>query len=390
MTRLRPADPRTRKKWLFRMVAMLLSCALLLLGAEVTLRILGWGKPYYRFDPQIGYTIAPNRTFKLPVGEEGGSRMLRSNSLGLRDVEHAYEKPSGTWRVLVLGDSFCEAQQVDLEQTFFRVLQQRLDREIGDRRYEIINGGVSGFGTDRELLFYRHQGRRYAPDQVLLLFVFNDVRNNYRPMQLRMYGDRNEPYFVLGNNGLTLENFPARMGTWANLRRIVNDNLYLYYQVWKITRGRELSQRSVDADRGIPFDFHVFEASDDPEWDRAWATTRALIAELDREVRADGATLTIVGVTNDLQIHEDHRESLMETYPAMRDLAWDWPKPNRIVGAIAAELGIDFVDLLEPFRAATESDPTRKLHTLGGHWNADGHRLCADLLFEHLSGGALR
>jgi hypothetical protein len=52
---------------------------------------------------------------------------VTTNSVGLRDVEHALSKPPGTYRIVVLGDSLSEAIQVDREKTFWAELQRELE-----------------------------------------------------------------------------------------------------------------------------------------------------------------------------------------------------------------------------------------------------------------------
>ena len=40
---------------------------------------------------------------------------------------------------------------------------------------EVINGGTAGYSTDQEYLFYRDEGRKYAPDVVVLFVYQNDI-----------------------------------------------------------------------------------------------------------------------------------------------------------------------------------------------------------------------
>ncbi len=377
-----------KRKLLFPLIGLCIGCLVVFLLGELTLRVLGWGPPYYTFDADVGYVIRPDSAFQVEAGAEGGTRTIRSNSQGLRDVDHAYEKPAGVNRVLILGDSFCEALQVDLEDTFFRILQDKLDRTAGGARYEVINTGVSGYGTDKELLFYRHEGRKYKPDVVALFFVFNDVRNNDRDLQLKNYGDRNEPYFRLEHGGLRLLNYPAHRGSDARFRQLLRDNFYTYEFVWKLVKGAELSRRAIDQERKMPFDYTIYERPEPPEWEPAWAITAALLREVKSETERDGARFLVVGVTNDLQIHPDHRERMMNEYPSMREQRWDWNVVSDRLAAICRDSGIEYLDLAPAFRERAEEHPSDHLHSFGGHWTASGHALCADVLYAWLETNA--
>src|SRR5690606_3914579 len=106
--------------------------------------------------------------FRVPV---------RINSHGLRDRERSLEKPAGSRRVLVVGDSHVEALQVELEDAIGPQLEQRLRASLGT--VEVVSAGVSGYGTAGELLLFRSLGWRFEPDLVVLAFYpGNDVKNN--------------------------------------------------------------------------------------------------------------------------------------------------------------------------------------------------------------------
>jgi hypothetical protein len=114
--------------------------------------------------------------------------------------------------------------------------------------------------------------------------------------------------------------------------------------------------------------------------------TAKLIGQLNDDVRKDGARLIVVAVTNDFQVHTDHLERMQAARPAMTDMDWDWLRPNKILREITAEQGIEFIDLVDEFRATAKRESRKYLHTFAGHWTAEGHALCARILFEHLAG----
>ncbi|MFC1836175.1 hypothetical protein ACFL2Q_15885 [Thermodesulfobacteriota bacterium] len=78
-------------------------------------RLIELRKPH----PERGWTLAPD--LKTLWSDRDYYLIVTTNSKGLRDVEHEYVAKSGTVRVLVLGDSFMEALQVDLSKSMPRV-----------------------------------------------------------------------------------------------------------------------------------------------------------------------------------------------------------------------------------------------------------------------------
>jgi hypothetical protein len=88
-----------------------------------------------------------------------------TNSHGFRDLERSLEKPRGTTRIALLGDSFIEAVQVPLAHTAGPRLEQRL-RERGP--YEVLNFGISNYGIGQYLLVWEAYARRFSPDSVVV------------------------------------------------------------------------------------------------------------------------------------------------------------------------------------------------------------------------------
>jgi hypothetical protein len=85
-----------------------------------------------------------------------------------------YAKPAGTFRVLLLGDSYLEGYTVPLQDRVAEVAQRLLPN------VQIVSLGTGGYSTDQELLWLRSEGERYAPDLVVVLFCVNDVWYNNR------------------------------------------------------------------------------------------------------------------------------------------------------------------------------------------------------------------
>ena len=117
----------------------------------------------YLYDKRLGWRNIPN----WQATTHG--HKLTINSLGMRGREHSVVKPRGTKRILVLGSSFTWGFGVADDEVFSELLEDKL-ANFGHARYEVLNTGVSGWGTDQALLFLADEGFQYAPDLVVLSF----------------------------------------------------------------------------------------------------------------------------------------------------------------------------------------------------------------------------
>ena len=179
------AAPPARRSWLRDLALLVLSVALALGCAEAVIRLFFKDAiylfPRYHTDYSYGkYRIRglrPNLVYQHTSAD--GTWRHRTNARGFsnaRDI--AYEKPAGTFRVLTLGDSHTQGNEVRQEQTYASVLERALSRN--GKKAEVINAGVSGFGTAEELVLLENEGIRYRPDAVVLGFFANDFDDNLK------------------------------------------------------------------------------------------------------------------------------------------------------------------------------------------------------------------
>lgn len=376
------------KKIGLRIGALTLGLVAALLLLEMVARIFNLGGGYFfRQHPYIGFLHIPNRVGWFANEGEGRRIKININSQGLRDREYSMQKPAGVKRLLILGDSYAEAFQVELEDSFQEILETRLNAHPGKYRYEVINGGVAGFGTDNELLFYRHLGRRYAPDVVILAFVANDVRENSYGFEMRAKGSLREPYFVLENGTLVPMNYPFER-KFAYARMLLVENLQSFYFIWHTLERRRLNERAVNPKNGMPVQFGIYSSAYDQDWEKAWQLTKALIDQVKKEVAADGAKFMVMNTTQSVQIYPEHHEWFMENIPAMKKQEWDLLKPNKILMGFCEEKQIPCLDLLPIFIEQARMN-LAALQNRGGHWNKAGQHLAAISLHDFIEKHAL-
>jgi hypothetical protein len=375
------------RRILYGLIASIVSLAGTLIVIEVTLRILGVGNdPYVRPHPWTGWVLAPGLRMSIQSEDPAlGKRIeLRTDSLGLRDVERAVEKPAGLVRVLFLGDSYVMAHHVPPESALARRLERALDGR-GGRRVEVWNCGVEGYSTSQELLYLQHVAARFHPDLVVLgFFVGNDVVDQVPELATSLRG---RPFFRLGERGLTLDrghvNFRTRTLDWLRTHTRLFD--------WANARRRVMlmslrHQRAAgDIRGGLPPPLEIYAEHPDPPWDRAWEITERLIVATRAEARRQGAGFLLVAFPSGVQEHEHARA----TSPGWRDwrsrtgIALDMPE--RRLTRLCAEKDIAFLPLLPAFREH-EAETGQPLHVLWtGHLNSAGHALAARLVAARIA-----
>jgi hypothetical protein len=366
---------------------VLAKCALvgasLLVGlflVELGVRFLGLYKfPAHNFverHSKLGWSHVPNKEGWYDV--EGQRIDVRINSKGLRDREYSYEKPKGVFRILVLGDSFAEAFQVPLADSFSEVLEKALNQT--GAKFEVINAGFAGVGTDYELLFFRHEGYRYDPDLVLLAFFGNDIYDNFRSKNLLKDRTASIAYEEVGLVSY-VKGFLAQNSCAYNYLAYVLSRHMPTASTLLMKLGL-LSSAPIDDTKGEDLlQLMVFAGEYGPKWKKAWDVTRVLISQLEQETEARGSDLAVFCIPYIDQVYESVWQSRL-TSPGLKEREWDLEKPERLLAGFLEDNSIPFLELLSQFREA--AGRMQLYYPKDGHWNARGHHLAANLIFDWL------
>ena len=153
-----PVDVKTL---IFKTAAIVLSVSFFLLGLEIFVRIFNLAQPRLgQQDPVFGASYIPGQS---AVNEFGVK--IEIGRHGFRGPTPALEKSAGTFRVVLLGDSFLHARAIPYEQVFHGLLNQRF--QAGGRPIEVINMGVEGYCTVEEYLVYHHLAKKYRPESAI-------------------------------------------------------------------------------------------------------------------------------------------------------------------------------------------------------------------------------
>lgn len=407
----------SRKKKFFVKFSILLTGLLIgLFVTEIALRIINYSFPtFYSPDEYRGYVLTPE--IEGWYRKEGES-FVRINSDGLRDLEHAKQKPANTLRIAVIGDSYAEAFQVPLESAFWKLAENSLKScsKLNGQTVEVINFGVSGYGTAQELITLQQKVFEYSPDVVLLAVTTNnDVSDNLRALKKT----DEIPYFVYRGDRLVLDDSfrtnnafqwrvskISRLGTWFrdNLRvvQLVHHAQYALKNYFAKRRAQtpapapaqQVSNQTPPAEAApnkpiraedIGVDNMIYREPADANWLEAWRVTEGLMTEMRRETESKGARFVVFTLSNGIQVFPEAapRRAFLERIGAS-DIFY----PDRRIKSLGEREKFTVFNLAPELQTYAEQNKVY-LHGFGadignGHWNPEGHRIAGELVAKKL------
>ena len=196
---------------------ILLSCFAVvwsLLAAEAYLRVFAPVGMLPRFIEEGEHGIRRNIPGERYVHSSAEYRVDFSiNSQGIRDPrEFETPKADDVLRIVLLGDSFAMGYGVSYEDSVPARLERALSARYA-RPVEVVNLGVSGFGTAEELIVLENEGLSFEPDLVIAYWHASDPRDNVRSQLYELAGDvlvrANDTYLPAVAIRTWLFSFPA-------------------------------------------------------------------------------------------------------------------------------------------------------------------------------------
>ncbi len=377
-------------RWTLGIATVLIACVVSVAFVEIGMRLVGLTFPVFDvYDDVQGVKLMPGQSGWY---RKEGEAFLEINSLGYRDDEYELAPPPGTFRIAVLGDSFTEARQMPLEETYWHRLGEALSAcpALEGKDVEVLNFGIGGYSTTQSLLAYETDARRFQPDLVLLgFFSGNDIRENSRALSVgKTDWKMHRPFHVLDNGELTLTP-PAPLPVWkqivytgvqnSRVLELVNE-VRRYRSARKKRENREESSGGVEAGIETAVYLPLDGADVDPDLVEAWGLTARLLNEIHRKAAADGAAFMVATIPTSIQTHPttDYREKLVAEL-GVDDLLF----PDRQLAAFGDRDGYAVIPLVQAMQAEAGD---RHFHGFAntafgyGHLNPVGHGVMAELL----------
>ncbi|MBI1849372.1 MAG: hypothetical protein HYR85_03405 [Planctomycetes bacterium] len=375
------APPRRRTRVVRRLFFSLVVFLAVPAIAEIALRI-AWpglgsslGDRVYEPDDELGFRPTPNArgTFSNGVA-------FSLNSRGFRGHDVASPKPPGTWRVLVLGDSFTFGKGVADGESFPEVLEVRLRERLAGQPIDVVDAGVNGYGTDQQAALLRRVGRALEPDVVALgFYVGNDFSDNLARGELTAF----DGYLFRSGSVWMRDSFLGRLYLRTKIA---------FKRLYFVNALQSFGSEMRPVERGSPYCLALVEREANALWslrmggsprsmsDEQVAVTRRLIADVSAQARAIGARFVVVALPDPMQIEPELLRTALRRSGDHED-ALDLSRPQSLLADIARDLGAKFVDARG---AMPEHDTGRYFLPCDTHFNRAGHAAVAAFLADEL------
>lgn len=308
-------------------------------AAEIGVRAFDPQPAYlYRFSPTTRYEPIPGARFTYR--REEFAVPITYNSFGMRDRERTIESASGALRIALLGDSFAEAKEVPFDSTLAQALERCLAASGDGRRVEVLNFGVSGFGTVASAIRFETLAQRFRPDVTIYLFVHNDPEDNVaNDARLYTLDDSQLRFRTTHLHGA--KRFAREFVDWS--KRHLHSYRFLRFRLDRLKSARQEERSAGAAGAGGS------ESRDDDPSAPGWRVARLALERLRDRVAENGGALVVVQATT--------------TGDAM----------TRTLAATCEGLGIPLIDVVPAL--AADAGPVS--YRFDGHWRSRGHDVAA-------------
>ncbi|EDN71082.1 Lipolytic enzyme, G-D-S-L [Beggiatoa sp. PS] len=311
--------------------------------------------PLTNFYENVGVHSGPNQEGIYRKGSEIAAK-YRINEQGWNSIHKAYVTEKNTPRIIVIGDSYVDALQVDVDKSFVSVMGNELDHFLP---IEVFGMGFYSSPLSQYLSVMR-DAIRYSPDLIIVSLIHNDfdeslVKNQDQPYFLQFEKINNE--FIPRKPQDTLSKM-KRVLSKSSIIRFIYVNLQLNTLFQTSTHGASFED-NVDA-RLLDKDYIDHEL-------------KPLTHHIFREMQS----LALINNFKLLFIMDASMERIYQNNPDLNPL-------NKMVFSLTKEMRIDFIDLTVLFKDDFAKNKHKFEFDIDAHWNSYAHELVGKYLSEKI------
>ena len=340
------------------LLLLIVTILLCLLGLEIFIRV--WDPPIatpgmyqiHRPSPVFGWELVPGVS-----GFGRAGTFIHINGDGFRDGDYPLKKKATVFRIMAIGDSFTFGQGVNLEDTYSKHLERRIN-DMG-KTSEVISCGVIGYGMWQYLETLKRKVLPYKPDLVILGLFIDDITTSVSPYKHLQNWPGTNPFAKDASSMMSRSYLWNFLINWSTLF----ETKYRYLRGHNYLKGIEKRKEATGPAHPGSNWYQIMYGKLPKNIYSDFADT---LHKFIRICEAVNTQVLVVLIPDAAQMHEPERQEV-----------------NLFVAQTCKKIGVPFVDVTKRFEK--EEDPrTLYLFPLDAHTSPKGHRLIADSIFEQI------
>ncbi len=303
-------------------------------------------------DASLLYKFKPDLKSSVP-NADGIVHEVETVSLGFDGIGFRDDGINGEPYAIVVGDSFSLGMEVNMEDTWAELLEQKLGKDVA-------NMALYGYGSIQEKRMLELYGTKLNPKLVIWGFFANDFSDDFEADKML----KNE------------ETIPEKLYSEFSTVRLI------WTSIGKLKRA---SDSIAYSDSNLDFTL----------WPNQWRYLYPITP--DSNAVQVGEKLTKSNILEAKQIAESRgAEFVLIIFPTKDEVYWQYVKdkvksitledldyPVRVMKQFCEENNILCLDLTQPL--INQSSEGRQLYfPLDGHFNENGNRVVSDIVYQFL------
>lgn len=328
----------------------------------------------------------PNSTFVIKPNSNDEFKELTNhiNSIGIRGPE--LKKKKGI-RVLNIGDSFVQADEVEFDKTF----GERLNKEFKDS-IEFISHGISSWAPTPMFSWIIHKGIDLQPDEINLFLCINDFYRqdvlytsdaNYRKAAVYENG---LPVKYRVNNNTTPINILASLEL-VRLPVLVYKNLRADYKITNSTHNKTLTN-STHGKTLIVQELKLLEKTDSlwtEKFKNEIDNTLEVIVKMHDFLDSNNINLNVYMIPLGFSWENESIGGKLAYGMKEKEITTQVGFDNYLFEILNNKYNINTHLLYQDINAYKMRNYSEKLYfNFDGHWNNNGHRVIGQIISNNI------
>jgi hypothetical protein len=376
------------KTFVVKLLLIIVSLSITLIAGEVLVRLFTDVKPPLTMrHVRLGNIFIPGYKGTIIGAESLQQVPIRINREGFRGPDRPRKKEGNVRRIAVVGDSMIASINTREEDTLIALLEEKMNREFPDHRWEIFNFGVDGASTAQEFNLYREVIEAYDVDLVVCMYLnINDFSDNSKAISWnpRIYMD-----FDKQGHLYTIHLSQAkRISQWLNA--------HSRFYVWQ----KKLTQRAINnaVSKGAAGKDNTVRGGDlihindprDETLQYSWKINKAVIQAFYDYVTQQNRLFLFVSIPDGIEYDDVQWQELVEKVLGTKYEPYlERHFAETRLKEILDEKNIPYLFLCEGFTRDLEANKDKEDYYLAygggrGHLNENGNRVSCDLLYDYL------